>query len=253
MQIPINGIHLEVDIHGEGQPLILIHGVGGTHRQLDIIAGPLSKDYRVIAMDCRGHGASDKPAAYNLTDHANDVLGIMDYFQLERVYLLGVSMGSYIAQQVAFTAPERIKKLILTVPKSNGLISSLNRIIREHNYDFIGLSHHEITLKLLPHLVYNQKLMLEHLDALDSDLTTAEFAAAGKALEGFDFRNQLPAITARTLIISGKYDQLNPPVEGRLCASLIPGARFIEMPYSGHMPVYEEAADYLKIVTAFLK
>lgn len=253
MQFHINHINLEVEVKGAGIPLILCHGVGGNHAQMDVIAEPLSQIFKVITPDARGHGNSDKPSGYTLTDHTNDILGIMDHFQLESIYLLGISMGSYIAKQVAFTVPDRIKRLILTVPKSNGITSSLDRIIKAHHYDLIGMSHHEIALKLLPHLAYNQKRMLEHIDIFETTLNQEQFAAANKALAGFDFRKGLPAISAETLVISGKHDELNPPEWGRECADLIPNASFVEMPYSGHVPMYEEPEAYLKLVTDFLR
>lgn len=219
---------------------------------MDVIAAPLSKHFKVITYDCRRHGASGKPPSYTLTDHANDTIGIIDHFQLESVYLLGASMGSYIAQQVAFTIPERIEKLVLTVPKTNGLISSLERILKENNYNLIDLGHHEITLKLLPHLAYNQEVMLQHLVVLETTLSQDEFAAAGKALAAFDFRRNLSSVTAETLVISGKHDQLNPPAMGRECAGLLPHATYIEMSNSGHIPMFEEQEKYLKILEDFL-
>src|SRR5664279_5175680 len=99
--VKINGIDLNVDIKGNGKPLLLIHVLGGNHKQLDIIATPLSKHFKTIKFDIRGHGQSEKPGEYTLQDHINDVLGIMDFYKIEKTYLLGVSMGSYIAQGVA--------------------------------------------------------------------------------------------------------------------------------------------------------
>ncbi|HEY5367611.1 MAG TPA: alpha/beta hydrolase [Hanamia sp.] len=127
-----------MSVQGDGHPLILIHGIGGDRTQMEVITKPLSKYFKTIALDCRGHGKSDKPDHYTLHDHANDILGIMDYYQIQTTYLLGVSMGSYISQAVAIAAPQRIEKLILTVPKSNGLTSSLQRLMKEHAKDLEG-------------------------------------------------------------------------------------------------------------------
>jgi 3-oxoadipate enol-lactonase len=250
--LKINGIHLNVNEAGQGQPLLLIHGIGGDSSQMEMIAEPLSKHFRVITLDCRGHGQSDKPTQFTLADLIVDILGIMDHFQLPTTYLLGVSMGSYISQGVAITAPERILKMVLTVPKSNGLTSSVQRLMKKNEVELKGLSFHEVILKLLKFMTYDTEAMKAHIDIFETTLDPEQFATANRALENFDFRNDLHKVTAKTLVISGKYDGLNPPEEGKICADLIPNARFVEMAYSGHAPMYEEPELYRKIVETFL-
>ncbi|WP_212001603.1 alpha/beta fold hydrolase [Chitinophaga sp. HK235] len=250
--IKINNININVNITGEGKPLIFIHGIGGDQTHLDTIIQPLSKHFKTIALDCRGHGLSDKPAEYTLQDHVQDVLGILAYYKLSSVNLFGVSMGSYIAQAVAIAAPERIEKLVLTVPKSNGLTSSVQRLFSEHSSEIEGKNLHEATLTLLRYFTYDADVMKQHINIFETDLPREQFAAANKALAGFDFRKDLAKVTAQTLVISGKYDGLNPPEEGREVAALIPDATFVEMQYSGHAPMFEEPEHYLKTVSDFL-
>lgn len=250
--LKINDIHLNVDISGEGEPLILIHGLTGDISQWDHEIPRLSKKFRVIALDCRGHGQSDKPDHYTLEDHVQDIISIMDTLKLETVNLYGVSMGSYIAQGVAIAQPYRVKKLILGVTKTNGLTSSTQRLMDEHA-DALKLLDQEGQKKfLLKYIVHNMSIFVENPDVLNSSLTPKETLAANKALENFDFRSDLPGITAETLVISGKYDGLNPPSEGQLCASLIPSATFVEMQHSGHVPMLEEKKLFSRIIDEFL-
>ena len=251
--IKINGININVNINGVGHPLVIIHGIGGDHTQLENEISHLAKEFKTIALDCRGHGESDKPDEYSLQDHVRDILGIMDHYEIETASLLGVSMGSYIAQGVAIEAPERIDRLILTVPKSNGLTSSFQRLMSEHAKELEGLNLHESILALLKYMTFNPEIMKKHIDIFETKLSPAQFLSANKALSNFDFRNDLPKIQAKTLVISGKYDGLNPPSEGKICASLIPNATFVEMQYSGHAPIYEEPELYMKIIDDFLK
>ena len=251
--IKMNGINLNVNIKGDGHPLVIIHGIGGDHTQLENEISQFAKEYKTIALDCRGHGESDKPDNYSLQDHVSDILGILDHYEIEKASVLGVSMGSYIAQGIAIAAPERIDKLILTVPKSNGLTSSFQRLMSEHAKELEGLNLHESILALLKYMEFNPELMKKHIDIFETKLSPAQFASANKALSNFDFRNDLPKIKAKTLVISGKYDGLNPPSEGKICASLIPNATFVEMQYSGHAPMYEEPELYMKIIDDFLK
>ena len=251
--ININGIQLYVEVKGTGFPIILIHGVGGDHQaHLRNVIEPLSKNFKTVALDCRGHGKSDKPLEFTMEDHAQDIIGIMDYFGFEKAHLLGVSMGSYIAQLVAITAPDRIDKLILTVTKSNGLTSSIQRLFKENEEEIKGLNMHETIVKLLKFMVYDPKLMKNHLEVFETTLSPEQFNAANKAISAFDFRKQLSKVKAKTLVISGKYDGLNPPADGKEVASLIKNATFVEMHYSGHAPMFEEPDAYINTVAAFL-
>ena len=84
-------------------------------------------------------------------------------------------------------------------------------------------------------------------------LTPEQISAANKALTEFDYRSELYKITAETLVISGKYDGLNPPTEGKICAKLIKKAVFVEMQYSGHLPMLEEEERYNDIIDKFLQ
>lgn len=248
----VNGINLNVEVNGKGEPLILIHGLGGDISMWYNDLPRFSKKYKTIALDCRGHGQSDKPLQYSLEDHVQDIIAIMDTFKLETVNLYGVSMGSYIAQGVAIAQPHRIKKLILGVTKTNGLTSSTQRLMTEHADALKLLSEQEQMKFLLKYIVHNMSIFLEHPDVLNSSLTPEETIAANKALENFDYRTELPKISAEALVISGKYDGLNPPAEGQLCASLIPNATFVEMQHSGHVPMLEEQALFSRIIDEFL-
>ena len=250
--IKINGINLNINTKGTGQPVILIHGVGGDQTHLQTLADRLSLNFKVITYDCRGHGKSEKPLKYTLQNHVVDVLGIMDHFNIPIAYINGISMGSYIAQGVAIEAPVRVSKLILTVPKSNGLTSSVKRLFYEHARELAGLTQHEAIVALLKYMTYDPIAMQAHINIFETTLSQQQFYAANNALEDFDFRNGLPTVIAKILVISGKHDGLNPPQEGKLCASLIPGTRFVEMQYSGHAPLYEEPEKYLNLVEDFL-
>lgn len=251
--IKINGIQLYVDVQGDGFPIILIHGAGGDHEvHFSNVIPHLLKNFKTIALDCRGHGQSDKPLSYTIDDHFNDILGIMNHFGIEKTHVLGLSMGSYIAQKIASTYPDRIDKLILTVPKSNGLTSSTARLFKDHAEEIKGLEMHSIIVKLLKYMVYDPELMVNHLDVFETKLSPEQFNAANQALINFDFRKDLHKITAKTLVISGKYDALNPPEEGKEVASLIKNSTFVEMQYSGHAPNWEEPEKYIETVGSFL-
>jgi 3-oxoadipate enol-lactonase len=249
-------VNIYYEENGDGFPVILIHGLMGSIPMSKHIIDFLKDHYRVIAFDCRGHGKSSKPPVYSLRDHINDVVNLMNHLNIESGYIMGVSMGSYIAQGVTVSVPQRVEKLILVAPKSNGKTSSTQALFTRHAEELEGLDVQEKLLKVNKYIWYNltaiAKVMEEFKD-LNAMLTAPEEqAAASKALEGFDFRNDLNRITAPTLIISGKHDGLNPPDLGREIKLLIPNSTFIEFKHSGHSPDIEEPRLFRKTILDFL-
>jgi pimeloyl-ACP methyl ester carboxylesterase len=109
-------IHYQMD--GEGPALVLHHGLGGSlgvWRQLGYAAA-LRDTYKVIMLDARGHGASDKPhdrRAYGLLNQVADVLAVLEALQLSKAHFLGYSMGGRIGLGLAKYAPERVESLVL--------------------------------------------------------------------------------------------------------------------------------------------
>ncbi|MWV42958.1 alpha/beta fold hydrolase [Paenibacillus sp. HJL G12] len=252
----LNGIQIYYEEKGSGEPLLLLHGLG-----MNILAHvqemeALAQQNRVIAMDARGHGKSDKPSMYTLQDHIDDVIALLDELHIEKTILLGGSMGSYIAQGVAMAVPERIHKLILVAAKSNGKTSSMARMMAEHEKETAGMEVYEkiqLLSKYMFHRLDRVGIWMNDFNQTCPAPTEAQQMAANKALEGFDFRPDLHRITARTLVIGGAHDGLNPPDEGRVIASLIPKAVFVEFDQSGHAPNIEEPDRFLETVNHFLK
>ncbi|TSA80322.1 alpha/beta fold hydrolase [Deinococcus detaillensis] len=258
----IGDVHLNVQRTGKGRPLLMLHGLMSNLTALQPEIQRLSESFEVIALDSRGHGSSDKPAHYTLQDHINDVLGVMDALNLRTVDLMGTSMGSYIAQGVASQQPDRVRKLVLVVPKSNGKTSSVARFIAQHQAEVKGLSQEEIQALVLsrifapstPQSVRAAQATWSQQQAEQGlTLNSAQAESASLALAGFDFRPMLPNITAETLVISGRHDILNPLAEGQLISKLIPKARLKVLDHSGHLPNLEEPEQLLELVEEFLK
>lgn len=257
----VNGVELNVQQSGRGQPLILLHGLTSNITALQTEIERLSASFHVIAIDSRGHGRSEKPADYRLQDHVDDVIGVMDALGLDAVFLMGTSMGSYIAQGVAAQSPGRVRKLVLVTPKSNGQTSSVARFLTQHAEELRGRSPQEVQAFLManifaPSTPTSVKAALGVFAREQAEvglvLTPAQDAAANRALEGFDFRPLLPLVTAQALVISGRHDPLNPVEEGQEVARLIPHARFEVLEHSGHVPALEEPERLLGLVEDFL-
>lgn len=114
-----NGAQIHYEVAGEGDPLVLFHGLTGSGSRWHdngIVAG-LSDVHQLILVDARGHGASDKPHAtdeYGGAIHAADVLAVLDDLDLDSAHVWGHSLGGNVALSLAQLAPRRVRRLIIT-------------------------------------------------------------------------------------------------------------------------------------------
>jgi pimeloyl-ACP methyl ester carboxylesterase len=115
MRIDVNGIGLEVDVQGEGPPVLLLHGWPDSHRLWrHQVAALGAAGYRTITPDLRGFGASDRPAevdAYGLLSSVGDVTGILDHLAIDRTHVIGHDWGAALAWGIAAFLPDRVDHL----------------------------------------------------------------------------------------------------------------------------------------------
>jgi 3-oxoadipate enol-lactonase len=115
LDVSVDGVRLACHIRGaaDAPPLVLLHGLGSDASTWDAVAAEFAKHFRVVAIDQRGHGDSDRPGKYSFELMRDDVLGVLDQLGLDRIDLLGHSMGGTVAYLVAEKEPGRIGRLIL--------------------------------------------------------------------------------------------------------------------------------------------
>ncbi|MFP4088602.1 MAG: alpha/beta fold hydrolase, partial [Desulfobacteraceae bacterium] len=99
---------------GQGRPVFCVHGITANCRCWDVMADALSPTHRVLAMDLRGRGLSDKPdTGYSIAHHINDIRAVLDDLGLDKVALMGHSLGAFISLVFGATFPERVDRIIL--------------------------------------------------------------------------------------------------------------------------------------------
>jgi pimeloyl-ACP methyl ester carboxylesterase len=113
-----NGIRIHYQVEGTGPPLLMHHGSGGSGSDWRDLGytDPLKGDYRLILIDARGAGASDKPheaAAYDIAMRASDVTAVLDHLEVSQAHYFGYSLGGWIGFVLARYAPDRFSSLIL--------------------------------------------------------------------------------------------------------------------------------------------
>src|SRR5438045_1439481 len=110
----VNGISLYYEVHGQGKPLIMLHGGFGSFEMFSALSPALAEKYQVIGVDLYGHGRTaltDRPLRF---EHmADDIAGLIEHLGLDKADVLGFSLGGAVALQTAIRYPERVNKLVL--------------------------------------------------------------------------------------------------------------------------------------------
>jgi 3-oxoadipate enol-lactonase len=234
--------------HGSGEPLMLISGQGTDHHSWDHVRDDFAASYRVIVMDHRGTGESDKPqegAGYTTRRFAGDVLCVLDHAGVERAHVYGISMGGRIAQWLAIDHPNRVGALVLggTTPgNAHGVRRppDVDRIMANRPQD----PERAIRFYLDPFVspAWAEKHP-EYVAAARHKVTHPIPRHAQRfhyqASEGHDAWAQLPNILAPTLVIHGSEDRVNPTANAQLLASRIPKAE-LHLVQGGRHAYYEE-------------
>jgi pimeloyl-ACP methyl ester carboxylesterase len=146
--LTIKGCKIRYLMEGSGAPVLLIHGLGGFLETWWYNITPLSKHYRVYAVDLPGHGLSDRQKdCYTVSQCTECLLGIIDALQLNTVALVGHSLGGAIAINTAVTDSERVTKLILV--DSAGLSDDVPLAFRVTTVPYFGDMAMKLAWKLL--------------------------------------------------------------------------------------------------------
>ncbi|WP_069169532.1 alpha/beta fold hydrolase [Streptomyces griseus] len=120
-----------------GSPVVLLHGLGGSSASWEAVGGLLGEEWRVYALDLRGHGESDWPDEYGFEQMRDDVLGFLDELDLDRVGLVGHAMGGVVAYLLAEEHADRVERLVLveTPPPFPGQLPAEDTLPGPVDYD----------------------------------------------------------------------------------------------------------------------
>ena len=257
--VPVpGGVRLEVTEQGQGEPLLLICGTSQSHRLWAPLLPALTAEYHVISYDHRGIGNSGRTGGpISMASLAEDAAALLGELSFDRAHVLGWSLGSTVAQELALAHPERVASLVLaaTWGRTNAFQASV----------FTGLSHpwrtghREVALAALG-IAYSPELldspeflpMMQQLEPLFPS-TPSQMATVAEQWDAdiaHDALDRLDQITAPTLVVSGTQDLLTPPDQGRAVADRIPGARFelVTGPGSSHALLMERPQEFTDLV-----
>ncbi len=247
----INGLQTGTCVHGEGQPVLALHGWGATLNSFWPVAERLgSLGYQVHMLDLPGFGQTDlPPRPWGVADYVRFVVAYLDALDLKRVAVLGHSFGGRIALMLAAEHPERVSKMVLA--DSAGLRAPLS--IKHHLRNWLARSARK-TLDVLRLHAWRDRLQTSYNRRYASE----DYLTAGPLRETFvrviqeDLASYAERVSAPTVLIWGDQDKDTPLWQGRRLEQLIPDAGLVVFQGAGHFSYLERLNDYIRIVDHFL-
>jgi pimeloyl-ACP methyl ester carboxylesterase len=246
----IAGTDLYFERRGEGEPLLLIQGLGGNSLHWgEGFLGGLEDGFELILYDHRGAGRSGPlDGEHTIADLAADALALLDVLEIERAHIVGISMGGMVAQELVLQAPERVRTLTLGCTFPGGPEATMTDLsVVGMLAEAVLSGDDERTLRV----GYEVMIAAEYADREGAYELYSELAgqhpapipvlmAQLSAIMGHDTSERLAEIEAPTLVVHGTADRLMDVANGELIARLIPGARLELLEGSGHMFFWEQ-------------
>ncbi len=257
------GAHLYYEVHGEGDPLLLIPGFGSTIPAYWANIPELARHFRVIAFDPRGSGRSGVPPdGYTMQVFADDAAAVLDAAEAAAAHVFGTSFGGMVAQHLALEHPRRVRRLVLGCTTPGGTrhvpppLENVTRFLAAG-----GIADPAEAVRSTYFMHYSDEYAAAHDgEIVERSLANAWLRAtpegrAGQlaAVQGHDTYERLRKIAHPALVVHGGEDGMVPVENGRLLGEAIPGARLIVYARGRHM-FFAECAEQLNAdIVAFLR
>jgi pimeloyl-ACP methyl ester carboxylesterase len=266
-RVEIDGCQVNYVDVGSGEPVVLVHGLGGQWQNWLENIPRLAQERRVLALDLPGFGLTPKPRGrITIREYGRFVDAFIEELGLGRTALVGNSMGGYIAAEVAIQFPERVSRLVLV---SAAGISSAETAVRP--ILLVGRIMAAVATNTAARHRYlasrpvsrqaSLALVARHPRLLKADLAyEGFFKGAGKpgfddalrASLDYDFRDRLTEVRAPTLIVWGEKDSIIPTRDADEFERLIGDSRKVVMKDTGHIPMAERPDAFNRVLVDFL-
>jgi 3-oxoadipate enol-lactonase len=255
-KVRVNDIELYYETEGEGEPLLLLHGLGSSVLDWENQIGEMARSFRVIACDMRGHGRSEKPTGpYSVAQFASDTADLLKALNAAPAHICGLSMGGMIAFQLAVDFPALVRSLVivnsgpamvLKKPSQRALVGLRFFIVR-----WFGM---RAMAKIVAGPLFpkpDQKQLRETFTNRVAENDPRAYLDSVRAINGWSILDRVSGIRCPVLVISSDHDYT--PVEvKREYAALIPGAVVTVLKDSRHAAPVDQPAEFNRIVLEFL-
>jgi pimeloyl-ACP methyl ester carboxylesterase len=250
-------MNIKWEERGEGDPLLLIQGLGYARWSWEPIVPGLAEHYRVLCFDNRGIGESDKPVGpYTTRQMAADALQVLDEAGVDRAHVLGASLGGMIAQEVAAAATGRVGKLVLCCTTPGGAETVPMPDVTVRLFAEAATLAPEVALRRFVENALGSDPPHELVEELYRRRVENPPDQAGwqaQAAAGLTFAGVEGEITAPTLILTGTDDNVVDHRNSDVLARRIAGARVARFDGAGHLFFWEQPDAFVRIVKEFLR
>ncbi len=270
----IHGYRRAFRVAGSGPAILLIHGIGDNSTTWSSVQSTLAQRFTVIAPDLLGHGKSDKPRAdYSVAAYANGMRDLLSVLDIERVTVVGHSLGGGVAMQFAYQFPQLVDRLILV--GAGGVTKDVNFALRIAS---LPMGSEALALLRLPLVLPALQMMgraaglaigstglgrdipemLRILEDLPEPTASSAFARTLRAV--VDWRGQVVTMLDRCYLtesvpvqlIWGSHDSVIPVSHARLAHAAMPGSQLEIFERSGHFPFHDDPDRFVEIVERFI-
>ncbi|MGP0174746.1 alpha/beta fold hydrolase [Pseudomonas sp. NCHU5208] len=251
-----DGCQLHYEDRGHGTPVLLVHGLGSSTLDWEAQIPVLSAHYRVLALDVRGHGRSDKPhERYRMLDFADDVAALIEHLQLPPVHLVGISMGGMIGFQLGVDQPHLLRSLTI--------VNSAPEVKPHNLRERLEIAKRWLLARLLPldtiakglgKLLFplpEQTELRRKVEQRWPQNDKRAYLASLDAIIGWGVRERLQRITCPTLVISADRDYT--PIELKQAyVKELPDARLQAIENSRHATPLDQPQRFNTVLLDFL-
>jgi pimeloyl-ACP methyl ester carboxylesterase len=238
------GSTLSIKAAGQGPAVMLVHGFPLDHRMWLKQIAQLSERYHVIVPELRGFGGSSLDEQYTLGDLADDLELVRRHLaDNQRLHLVGMSMGGYVALEYWSRYADRLASLTLANTKpgvddpagKKGRLEMAEKVLQEGTWPAISV----MIPRLLPTSALGTPVEQQVVEMMQSAKPPSVAAAQRAMAQRRDFTNLLPSIDVPTFVLTGNQDVIAPPQATAVWASQIPRSQFAELSGIGHMSPME--------------
>ncbi len=260
MRAAVNGIEIEYRTEGPANaPVVVLgHSLATTKEMWAPQLPALTKPYRVVSYDMRGHGRSGAPGgAYSFAMLAADVVGLLDHLAIERVAFVGISIGGMIAQHLAIHHADRLRCVALC--STTSAIPEPGRAMWDQRIAAVGsggmASQVEPTLErwfTAPYRAGHPEVM-DRIGSMIRATPAAGFIGCGRAIQQLNLTPDLPKIALPTLVLPGEKDTGTPPALSEVIHKAVRGSEYAVVPNAAHLANIEQADAFNDILMRFLR
>jgi 3-oxoadipate enol-lactonase len=237
-----NGVTLNTAIDGpeDGPWIVLSNSLGANLSMWDPQIPFLTRKYRVLRYDQRGHGASDTPPGpYTFDDLVGDVIALMDHFGIERAPFMGLSKGGMTGLGLALAHPGRMERVVCADGRADAPEPFRamwdDRIAKVEAGGMAGIVEFTLGTWLTEDWRAAHPAETEAVRQMVLGTDTAGYIACCRALQGLDYLRHLGEATVPILYVGGTEDKGAAPEVMRAMAEATPGGRYIEIPGAAHV------------------